>query len=481
MPAAHLTIRAGKEGSTVLTAHKIVHTKRPIELHGFTLLPELRQSLASVNAIMAVHRRGSFFSNPLRFAGVWYCVTRDGFIDRAVERLGLRRLVMVRQLSYLSDPITTAVGPTSLQGLATHNRLAHSVNVALFVTLIASRYLKQRKRGYQLTLRLLQAIQIAALIHDIMTPAGGDGIKAIDPEGLDEDVRLVEFLARPYVRQFLEEVGIDPALILAILHHQGVLGQLLDLCDKIAYVATDLECYIDGSVPVFRMFCGRTLDHHAFMNFLGTGRQAQVCSLWEVIELTDQGVVCRSPLRLARFLETRLLLFRQFYLHPLARLLEVTFVRIAAEALWKAGVIDRDRLLETNDNWVDYKLNELIGFPGAIQNINDIGACRTLRFATEAQCRDVAIEAQRNGSIPLAIENVQPFMKRATHFQVRVRTGAVGPLATHYPAYEARLRTIERIKEPWLLYILDSFSGMVDPAFIELVRRHSQELMAVIT
>src|SRR3989338_3534451 len=140
------------------------------------------------------------------------------------------RLSEVRALSFLSY-----VGPQPdkqyLIGYS-HNRSDHSLVVGLTAGEIG--------RHNNLLQQQIDTLEIAGILHDIATPALGDVTKSIDPTNLGEEKFWHEVLDRKG-KEFLRWKGLRCKRLDKIIGDQGILGQVLDIADRITYTMNDLH------------------------------------------------------------------------------------------------------------------------------------------------------------------------------------------------------------------------------------------------
>ena len=145
----------------------------------------------------------------------------------AHQAFPLTRLTDIRALGFL-----TPIGLEEFQ-LSTgydHNRYEHSLLVARTLEHVMN-------RNNFSDLAIAHGV-VAGLLHDIATPAGGDAVKAIDREALDEEDFWSEMVTDS-TEQFFQKHNLSPSAIDDIIHNQGVIGQLLDVVDRIAYTTLD--------------------------------------------------------------------------------------------------------------------------------------------------------------------------------------------------------------------------------------------------
>jgi len=275
----------------------------------------------------------------LPHSGIGYVVFEGGLIQEIDNVFGLHRLNGVRQLASLHDPVIgegeCKIYPTPFH----HTRYVHSLDVCAIATLIGKRC--GLSQNDFITLR------VAAQSHDALTPAGGDTIKAIDWEGLDEDAHYPELFLRPGWKEFRDKYNISEAVLAETILGKGLLGSILDISDKLAYTGRDLEMFLSKN----------RYGGHAWENFGDSydrmmsliSANPYPCSVWDCAELKDGQLVFTDKDRLADFFHIRALMFKILYNNASARFSEAGFVGEVAKVLYEDQVITRAELLEMTD------------------------------------------------------------------------------------------------------------------------------------
>ncbi|MFA9262311.1 MAG: hypothetical protein ACEQSB_03060 [Undibacterium sp.] len=390
------------------------------------------------------YRRGLGFS---------FAVECDGFIHDVAEALNVFRLGEIRQLGFLHDPVVN--DNTADIGLAEnfhHTRLLHSSTVMATAALIAH----QIRLPKSLTRHLL----VAALTHDILTPAGGDSVKPIDPDGLDEDKHYPEaFRNNPRWEVVRKRYGLDETLLAKTVAGQGLLGQLLDVADKTTYVDHDVDAYLKWNNPrKFRQLVPPAGFVEIWQLWKKLGQKA--CRLWDSLELIEGRLVITNPSRLAGFLRLRALMFRHLYFNPRARYREQMLALLVIEPLYHEGRLTRGMLLQMTDydlmRWIDRETNCDIK-----EHLSRSDRAPVIEsFATEeaalARLRTLhAIEP----TLLFMLETFPQPSKKAVRMLVRNARGDVLPFDEAYPEEAESILAIGRDPEPVKLYILNKWKA----------------------
>jgi len=166
---------------------------------------------------------------PYSDLGRW--ISDDSVLAQAASAFRIwGRLNEIRALSFLSY-----VGPEQEKQYFTgypHHRLDHSLVVGLTAGEIG--------RHNNLLQQQIDTLEIAGILHDIATPALGDATKSIDPTNLDEEKFWYEVLGKKG-KKFLRQQGLRRKTLDEIIKNQGILGQVLDIADRIIYTMKDLH------------------------------------------------------------------------------------------------------------------------------------------------------------------------------------------------------------------------------------------------
>lgn len=240
----------------------------------------------------------------LGHTGVSYLIKSDGLAQNACETFNLYRLSDIKQLGFLNAPPYNDNLVMQRQSISDHSRFTHSLDVYAVGSLIAS--------NLGLIGSSMNTVQTLLIAHDALSPAGGDSVKDIDPIGLDEDSNFGWLLEqrRDQFVDYAKKYHVDAEVLKTAMLGQGLFGQVLDVADKIAYVARDLMAcrhHLESGVA-HDQFGARSLLMHM-------ERYPYVCSIWDsVVEQYGQ-IAFDDPVRLAAFLKVRLLLFRELYYH----------------------------------------------------------------------------------------------------------------------------------------------------------------------
>jgi hypothetical protein len=261
----------------------------------------------------------------------------DGIFSELLKTSAFWRLADINQLGFLIPP--RPAGKEDLEihfyfPVFPHSRFIHSMLVAAmgYVILGRSGFDKDKIAGAVLTLAC----------HDIATPAGGDSIQRIDPEGLDEEKNFSYVLKKHGLDKKWKEIfGFDLEKAQEWVEGKRLIGDLLDKLDKISYTA--LDCF-----ELRRQRPGKVKSF--------TKLNPTVMDVWEDIRLENEHLYFVDPDRLYNFLILRALEFNELLYAGFCRTFDY-LLYARAKHLYEKGVITKDSLLEKGDTWLKAMLD----------------------------------------------------------------------------------------------------------------------------
>lgn len=379
------------------------------------------------------------------------CAVQDGgLIHEVCIALDVFRLAHIRQLGFLHDPVINEAAADSGMGMRFgHTRYMHSLMVMSTASLIG--------RQVGLSEHDLRHLQVAALTHDVLTPAGGDSIKPINFKAFDEDTHYPEaFQNNPKWEAVRNRFGLDEELLAATVRGEGILGHILDIADKTAYTAHDVEEYLmgDRDPRTSRNIIApeSIISIFDLKQQLGNGS----CGLWGKVALIDGQIVITDTKKLIGFLRLRALMFRHLYYNPLARYREQMLAFLILEPLYHAGMITREILLSMNDSDLDDYLSKLTGHYDLHMEISRTEVSPTIEmFATEKEARErIQSLYQEDPGLLFMLEVIPRVSEKALRYLVLDTDGVICPLSEAYPGEAEAIRAIDSDTLPAKLYIL---------------------------
>ena len=394
-------------------------------------------------AIGKVVQESSLNVLSLPHAGFGYAVDEDSFIEEAISAYGLSRLAGINQLAFLEDP-DVAPEASPFHSRFNHTRFAHSLDVMTLAALVVY----NNPEFFADRPDYAKTVVVAALTHDVLTPAGGDTTKSIDWHAFDEDHWYPEVLKWPAVHTFLRDEGINPELLTETVAGNGILGSVLDIVDKLAYTSRDLLGFVGNTAHQQWSWGDNSPNRRALTSL---SRQPFVTGLWSDISVCENGVVVTDTDRLEVFLRTRALLFQRLYTHPLARWHESLVAHTILSYLYDTRRLTREQLLQMTDSDLRAKINRLWETDAPQQLGFYHPGYQTFPTWAAAQAFEQSLLEQ--GVLFVQSEDVSSFFKPGTHFLIS-HNGKQQPLAVMYPKRADDIARLGKPLEPIRVYYL---------------------------
>lgn len=232
--------------------------------------------------------------------------TEEGDIyERAFENLPLGRLAYVKALSFLSyeefDPKYAIFAPYP------HTRFEH----AFVVSLVSGEILKLNGFSQQ----DINTGIIAGLVHDNATPAFGDATKKVDPKALDEERFWWQSINKKGRDFITKELKIQRKMLDQLIKNKGILGQVLDIADRITYTMIDLDAVIPKK-PLSSTTSYDELRLSALRQLLSDYPKIGNICKEVVVDRNKQKIFFSNPEHLGIFLLLRAHLHQALYLKP---------------------------------------------------------------------------------------------------------------------------------------------------------------------
>lgn len=392
----------------------------------------------------------------------------DGIIHDVCNALHVFRLDGIRQLGFLHDPVTNEGAADLGMGMRfQHTRYLHSLMVMATASLIG--------RQVGLSEYDLRHLQVAALTHDVLTPAGGDSVKPIDFVAFDEDAHYREvFRNNPEWDAVRDRYGLSEELLVSTVLGEGLLGRLLDIADKTTYTAHDVEAYLMGDYDPrsFRNLVApeSILAIYDLKQRLGPGS----CQLWDKVTLEDKQVVITDIERLIGFLTLRALMFRHLYYNPLARYREHMIALLVLEPLYHEGALTRRHLITMTDDQLDQFLNRVTGQYNLRMEISRTDLAPAVEAYNTRKTALVRAQAlyRSNSELLFMLEVIPRVSEKAMRYLVRDTDGSIRTLSDARPSEAEAIRAIDFDPLPAKLYILspEKMEGVLPPDLREKLR-----------
>lgn len=286
--------------------------------------------------------------------GVRFCIPNVGLIADAERVCRFDRLKGIRQLSTLRTPVIEhcVAGPADAKPARRrfpHTRAEHSRLVAAMMTFLA----------HNLGQHPLGPATVAGIGHDTLTAAGGDMTHALDRAAFDEDKHFATFARSPAFGDFAQHWGLPVELITETIAGRGLLGDLLDFADKLAYVGLDVDMYlraISENGPLW--YPKGFLEIEELVQ-----KHPDICRVWETAEIREGQLVVGDFEALTAFLQLRMLLFRWLYYNPMCLPWEHAITELVLRPMYQSGFVTQEELLRHDDQWLSWQMDEFLERP----------------------------------------------------------------------------------------------------------------------
>jgi len=369
--------------------------------------------------------------------GFGYLIPLTDFHRDIFNHFRLARLQWIRQLGYLREPIGSS-GIYNLDGVFPQNRLTHSYDVHAIANLLANQI--------DLSPRKTTELAVAALSHDCLTPAGGDSIKAIAPADFDEDRHYPEMLTGETWTVLARSSGLDGKSLSQTILGQKLTGRILDLADKIAYTARDVQGLLDKL----------TFDSSLVNRIKELVQKGKVLAkIWQAVGLVViegvQKMVLTDPNLLEDFLTLRALMFRNLYQNPTCRVVESFLGRGVLKHLYEKGNITREALLTMRDQELDAWLSDNVG-------IEELTLFTATEHARVENFQDAEASLQRQNEInrdPDLIAVFCPSQRTNNHATSKFLTRRRQRIGTYRDLFPEQASAIEALTDlPQVFHII---------------------------
>ncbi len=384
--------------------------------------------------------------NELPHTGIRYSVRDDQLCEKTCRAFGLWRLQAIKQLGFLQSPWVMNM-PNFRESLSDSTRYLHSLDVMALATLIGT--------NARLSKSALNTLRLAALTHDMGTPAGGDSVKIVDLKALDEDANYEELIDTCDWASIQKEYRIDrTALLRAVRSNDGILGNILDVADKLAYVARDIKAcmhHIEAGAAGEDQLGLRTLKKLI-------ERHQYVCGVWDALRVRNDTLYCNDAARLIAFLKVRVLLFRELYYHPYSRFGEFLISRLLVKAMYQRGALTKAQLLKMDDSQLLRVMSEEYSYEGSFGNpISDTvssGLSRCESFARRADAEAFIAKLQKEGNVFTLLEDTTRLIKTGAKMLVK-KGQSILPIFEAYPGDARELDEMARMLPQVHVYYLE--------------------------
>lgn len=343
---------------------------------------------------------------------------RDPLYFEFEKAFPLARLDRVAQLGFLAPVVFPDRG---IYVVPQFSRGSHTRQVARATELIL--------RNNNAPDEMIKNGIVAGLLHDIATPAGGDAIKALDPVNLNEETQWQKVLDANS-KAFLEKHEIDEQLMSDTIRNKGLLGQVLDVADRMAYTYTD------------SFFLGNRLDGAALLH-----KDVQVDFVSENIYFSD-------PDKLLLVLQARAKNHVGIYLHPENRATDVKMRKLLSPYYSPEG--DKTFSPDLLRSMTDQDLFEIMGMQYGVspQEIWTLVTADT--EYSEHKSKEEVDTFQKDHPFPeTVVFDIEPKRKFNPGISYKVKdpnSGEIMSLAQYNPEESEKLQDLARRSEGYYVY-----------------------------
>lgn len=387
-------------------------------------------------SLVPAHPEKLFLERMIPRATLGYTIRRGGSIERAYQFF-CKRLEGVGQLGKLVDPYSENDRTRYRRwGMPYHhNRATHSMDVAAFM------------RAMCRTVGIVAPWEVATgyaggMSHDTKTPAWGDGIMFVSPHFLSEERRFPRALQGPEWIALRDAWDINEELLVDMVQtNRGRLGTMLDLADRLGYLASDVDEYLSRRTTETdreRTYCGGYGEITAILQ-----RRPDIFALWKTVTLVGDEVVVQDAPWLADVLTIRALMFRHLYYHPTTGYVERLMGGLLVRDLIERKKLRPGDLFTMTDKDLDAVVEHYFGDVHPFLSGGN-GHRPDITFpATIDEARNAEWESINNGSATLSfIAELRP-VKPATGTLV-LHNGRVQALRDALPDAAARIEAIAK-------------------------------------
>ncbi|MDI6778371.1 MAG: hypothetical protein QMD77_04220 [Patescibacteria group bacterium] len=382
------------------------------------------------------------FKVPL--TGVSYVVLENGITEKLERATNMWRLFRIFQLANLTDPVVTEAGLEAYARRFNHNALVHALDTEMISILIAFNN-RRNLSSYQ-----RRNLKVSAAEHDNAIPAGRDGTKAIDPIVFCEEINIGDVLRGEKWNELRKSFRLSTKLIVNTIRGQGVLGKILDIADKTAYLCRDIGAYLGRYCPGAGEEWGK--NYQTVFNFV-YGKNPNVCAIWDSVTVEGEDVFFSDPNRLGDFLEARALMIRNLYYNPGGRGSEVTISNIVVSYLYSLGILTKKDLLKMDDHELDHLIEDFVGVPYMMGTTSSIGDpfVETFKTLDEALEREAWLMKEEK-LLFTAVDNSACSVKAATDYLVQTPSLEKIPFHEACPERVQKIAEIVRLEKPVFLH-----------------------------
>jgi hypothetical protein len=402
---------------------------------------------------IALLQEGDHLSDiyPLPFSDLVVQLRKGDVIWEAYETRLVQRLSGIKQLSFLSS---IGADKRQLADVFEHTRLDHSVPVSKIMEAILRENPDPSKTPAEFE-KLIEIAQHGGLLHDAPSVGGGEAIKKIDRDNLDEEAHLGDVLDEE-ILSLLARKGIPIEELDRMIRNEGVLGQVLDIADRISYVMLDADQLLKARSTQAVITAASRHDYDEVEKAQIIDVEPNLGSIYHDVGInweTGQ-VYFRDPVRLAEFLRLRALLSKDLYTHPVS-LARDCIVGNAAMRRYHADKLDKDAILTPRKlrMMTDEQVFQALGWDEdilkAVANWYPDGY---VMFKTRAEAEQRQAEIETDDKVLLSAIATSKRFNPATDFLIQNAAGEIISLREYSPEFAAQIEAMADSMEGFLLF-----------------------------
>ena len=301
----------------------------------------------------------------------------------------------------------------------------------------------------------------------------GVGWSDFDRDAFDEDKNFPELLARTDWSELHRRYGVLAATLVDTIQGRGLLGHMLDIADKVAYVARDAAIYLGRYAPDGPH--AYPVGYYEIKTLVEKNRY--VCGIWDAVRVIGKDVVIEDAGRLGEFLKLRALLFRELYYHPGSRFLEHMAAKVIVQYLYDTGALTRDQLLLMTDLELEHIISGVVGQPYYMSSIGLHGDPRVEVFKSPEDAYVRERELIHEGVVLTLVDVFTGATNGGLYLSVK-KEGKILSFREAHPHEAAEIENILRPQHPARLYYMPAGGDDFSEEFLAALASHRQKTLA---
>jgi hypothetical protein len=396
-------------------------------------------------------------------AHLGFSLSKEGFIPDIIEAFGLRRLRRVYQLGILSCmPIGSDMPIHRAPHTYPHTRFTHSLGVVGIALRVA--------RDLGLDRIDLLALLLTAMIHDALTPCGGDDVKSLNMTLFDEDKNILNLFAMHAQRwcELRDRYSLPtdtPQRVCDALHGRGLLGDIMNIADTLSYMTLDMR-EIDRAVSRF----GESA--RVDLSVIYEDMTDNPLDMWRYVSHEGDHAYITDMDKLYSFLILRVYLWRLMYTNPKRNLLSKLLSDVYAPYLLSRGRLRFEELTTLTDTHLRYIITHTFGMKGLYSDLSALGLKDVHTYYSDKNARE-HLERPDSGNCLLIDGQNNSISTKTGLYYVKTQDGVV-PFGRVEPEKSAIIKLLVR-EQSTLPYYVVTFSGKPVTHSLAVALREAKE------